>query len=101
MHRLPHLAALAAVSFASPTRAQEVISYTKPPNDQDTAAKKDERMRWFRDARFDADTGVRPIANAGVKYLCITPFKLDPLEDLSEACKRYDVTFCTDPSIRD
>lgn len=51
-HRLPILAALAAVSFAAPTLGQEVRSYAKSPTYQDTAAKKDERMRWFRDARF-------------------------------------------------
>jgi alpha-L-fucosidase len=73
---------------------------------------------------FDADTWVKAIASAGIKYLCITtkhhdgfcmwptklnddwniaatPFKRDPLKEISEACKRYGVTFCIYHSILD
>jgi alpha-L-fucosidase len=77
--------------------------------------------------QFDADAWVKSIADAGVKYICVTtkhhdgfclwPTKLnqdwnisvtpfgrdgrDPLKELSEACKRHGVTFCIYHSILD
>jgi alpha-L-fucosidase len=73
---------------------------------------------------FDADAWIQAIAAAGVKYICVTtkhhdgfcmwptklnedwnitstPFKRDPLKELSEACKRHGVTFCIYHSILD
>jgi alpha-L-fucosidase len=73
---------------------------------------------------FNADEWVKAIAKSGVKYLCITtkhhdgfcmwptklnddwnitvtPFKRDPLKELSEACQRHNVTFCIYHSILD
>ena len=173
--KLTKFALLFAALFLTSATAEPPKSYPKPPAYQDTAGKKDERMRWFREARFgmfihwglysqlagewqdthvsggaewiqkyleipssqysplaksftaprfDADAWVTAIANAGVKYLCITtkhhdgfcmwptklnndwnisitPFKRDPLKELSEACKRHGVTFCIYHSILD
>lgn len=150
-------------------------NHPKPPVYQDTAEKKDERMQWFREAKFgmfihwglysqlggewrdqhvtggaewiqkyleipssqysplaksfaapqfDADSWIKAIANAGVKYICVTtkhhdgfcmwptklnddwnisvtPFKRDPLKELAEACKRHGVTFCIYHSVLD
>lgn len=155
--------------------AETPRSYPKPPAYQDSAAKKDERMKWFREARFgmfihwglysqlagewqdrhvtggaewiqkyleipcsqyspltktfdapafDADAWVKAIADAGIKYICVTtkhhdgfcmwptklndgwnisatPFKRDPMKELSEACKRHGVTFCIYHSVLD
>lgn len=73
---------------------------------------------------FDADRWVKAIADAGIKYICITtkhhdgfcmwptklnddwnisrtPFKRDPLKELSDACKRHGVVFCIYHSILD
>jgi alpha-L-fucosidase len=73
---------------------------------------------------FNADEWIKAIANAGVKYICVTtkhhdgfcmwptklnddwnisvtPFKRDPLKELSEACKRHGVSFCIYHSILD
>lgn len=73
---------------------------------------------------FNADEWIKAIADAGVKYICVTtkhhdgfcmwptklnddwnitvtPFKRDPLKELSEACKRHNVTFCIYHSILD
>lgn len=76
---------------------------------------------------FDAEAWVKAIANAGVRYICVTtkhhdgfclwPTKLnddwnitltpfgrggrDPMKELSEACKRHGVTFCIYHSILD
>jgi alpha-L-fucosidase len=171
-HLVP-LALLPLLTLA--TAAETPRAQPKPPAYEDTAEKKDERMRWFNDARFgmfihwglysqlggewqdkhvtggaewiqkyleipssqysplaksftardfDADEWVKAIANAGVKYICvttkhhdgfcmwptklnddwnitITPFKRDPLKELSEACKRHNVTFCIYHSILD
>ena len=168
-------ATLAPALLAGFLSAQETPTCPNPPVYQDTAEKKDERMRWFREARFgmfihwglysqlagewqgkhvtggaewiqkyleipssqysplaksftardfNADAWVKTIANAGVKYLCITtkhhdgfcmwptklnddwnitvtPYKRDPLKELSEACKRHGVTFCIYHSILD
>jgi alpha-L-fucosidase len=155
--------------------AEASPNHPKPPVYQDTAEKKDERMRWFREAKFgmfihwglysqlggewrdqhvsggaewiqkyleipssqysplaksftapqfDADAWIKAIANAGVKYICVTtkhhdgfcmwptklnddwnisvtPFNRDPLKELSEACKRHGVTFCIYHSVLD
>lgn len=73
---------------------------------------------------FNADQWIKAIAAAGVKYICVTtkhhdgfcmwptklnddwnisrtPFKRDPLKELSEACKRHGVKFCIYHSILD
>ena len=78
----------------------------------------------FSAPRFDADAWVKAIAASGVKYICITtkhhdgfcmwptklndgwnisatPFKRDPLKEISEACQRHGVTFCIYHSILD
>lgn len=157
------------------TAAEVPRAYPKPPAYEDSPAKKEERMRWFREARFgmfihwglysqlggewkerhvtggaewiqkfleipssqysplaktfdapdfNADAWIQAIAAAGVKYICVTtkhhdgfcmwptklnddwnitntPFKRDPLKELSEACKRHGVTFCIYHSILD
>lgn len=80
--------------------------------------------KTFTGRKFDADAWVKAIANAGIKYICITtkhhdgfcmwptklnddwnisvtPFKRDPLKELAEACKRHNVTFCIYHSILD
>lgn len=80
--------------------------------------------KTFTARQFNADAWVRAIANAGVKYICVTtkhhdgfamwptkqnsdwnisvtPFKRDPLKDLAEACRRHGVTFCIYHSILD
>ena len=169
------IASLVSSFSALSSPAQKAADVPKPPTYQDTAAKKDERMRWFREARFgmfihwglysqlagewqdqkvtggaewiqkyleipssqysplakkftaprfNADAWVMAMANAGVKYLCITtkhhdgfcmwptklnndwniattPFGRDPLKELSEACKRHGVTFCIYHSVLD
>jgi alpha-L-fucosidase len=150
-------------------------SYPKPPPYQDSADRKDERMRWFREARFgmfihwglysqlagewqdkhvtggaewiqkylaipssqysplaksftasqfNADAWITAIANAGIKYICVTtkhhdgfcmwptklnddwniaatPFNRDPLKELSAACKRHGLKFCIYHSVLD
>jgi alpha-L-fucosidase len=80
--------------------------------------------KTFTARDFDADAWIKAIAGAGVKYICVTtkhhdgfamwptklnddwnitvtPFKRDPLKELSEACKRHGVTFCIYHSILD
>ncbi len=77
----------------------------------------------FNPTAFDADSWARMAANAGMKYLVITskhhdgfalfdskltdwdvmntPFGRDVLKELSEACERHGVKFCTYHSIMD
>ena len=80
--------------------------------------------KTFSAKKFNADEWVKSIANAGVKYICITtkhhdgfcmwptkmndnwnitktPYKKDVIKELSEACKRNGVTFCIYHSILD
>ncbi|MFM7181196.1 MAG: alpha-L-fucosidase [Verrucomicrobiales bacterium] len=173
----PHLIVLlSAIGLvASFSSAESPEPATKLPSIQETAEQKNERMRWFDEARlgmfihwglysklggewkekhvtggaewiqkyleipsseymplansfaaphFDAEAWVKAIADAGVKYICVTtkhhdgfclwptqlnddwnisktPFKRDPIKELSEACKRHGVTFCIYHSILD
>lgn len=77
----------------------------------------------FNPVKFDADAWARMAADAGMKYLVITskhhdgfclfdsrqtdwdvmntPFRRDVLKELSEACARHGVRFCTYHSIMD
>ena len=78
----------------------------------------------FNPVRFDADKWVKTAADAGVKYIVITskhhdgfsmfdsqvsdydivdhtPFKRDPMKELSEACKKFGLKFCFYHSIMD
>lgn len=80
--------------------------------------------KTFDAPAFNADAWVKAIADAGIKYICVTtkhhdgfcmwptklnddwnisatPFKRDPMKELSEACKRHGVTFCIYHSVLD
>ena len=83
----------------------------------------DQLYRKFNPAKFDADQWVRIAKEAGMKYLVITskhhdgfclwdskltdydmmstPFGRDALKELSDACKRQGIMFCTYFSICD
>ena len=83
----------------------------------------DQLYREFNPTRFDADAWVATAKAAGMKYLVITskhhdgfciwdskftdydvmatPFQRDILSELSAACKRQDIMFCTYHSICD
>lgn len=175
IHRLLPFSLLVPLCFNLSAVAETPRAYPQPPSYEDSEAKRERRMGWFRDARFgmfihwglyselagewrdkhvtggaewiqkyleipssqysplaktfdapdfNADGWVKAIANAGIKYLCITtkhhdgfcmwptklnqdwnitatPFKRDPLKEISEACKRHGVTFCIYHSILD
>ncbi|MFN8138783.1 MAG: alpha-L-fucosidase [Fimbriimonadales bacterium] len=80
-------------------------------------------LAQFNPVKFDADEWVKMAKNAGMKYIVITskhhdgfnlwdspftnwdvmntPFKRDILKELSDACKRHGVIFCTYHSIMD
>ncbi len=77
----------------------------------------------FNPVKFDADAWAKMAKHAGMKYMVITskhhdgfclfdskhtdwdvmstPFKRDILKELSEACKRHGIRFCTYHSIMD
>jgi alpha-L-fucosidase len=173
--RILSFSLLAHLCFNLSSVADTPRAYPKPPSSQDSEAKREERMRWFRDARFgmfihwglyselggewkdkhvmggaewiqkyleipssqysplaktfdapefNADAWIKAIAGAGIKYICVTtkhhdgfcmwptklnddwnitqtPFRRDPMKELSEACKRHGVTFCIYHSILD
>ena len=83
----------------------------------------DQLYKQFNPTKFDADKWVRIAKDAGMKYIVITakhhdgfclwpskytdydiaetPFKRDVLKELSEACRQYDIQFCTYFSICD
>ncbi|MHC4406089.1 MAG: alpha-L-fucosidase, partial [Planctomycetota bacterium] len=83
----------------------------------------DQLYREFNPAKFDADQWVRIAKEAGMKYLVITskhhdgfclwdskltdydmmstPFQRDVLKELSDACERQEIMFCTYYSICD
>lgn len=83
----------------------------------------DQLYRQFNPTKFDADAWVATAKAAGTKYLVITskhhdgfciwdspstdydimstPFKRDILRELSDACRRQDIMFCTYHSICD
>jgi alpha-L-fucosidase len=83
----------------------------------------DQLYKRFNPALFDAEDWVRVATDAGMKYLVITskhhdgfciwpseytdydiantPFRRDVLRELSEACRAYDLWFCTYHSICD
>jgi alpha-L-fucosidase len=88
-----------------------------PEQDYDALAQR------FNPTKFDADAWVSTAKTAGMKYLVITskhhdgfclwpskatdyhigntPFQRDVLKELSEACKRQDIRFCTYYSLCD
>ena len=83
----------------------------------------DQLYRQFNPTRFDAEEWVKVARDAGMKYLVLTskhhdgfclwpskytdyhigntPFKRDVMKELSEACKKYGIQFCTYHSICD
>jgi alpha-L-fucosidase len=83
----------------------------------------EELLAQFNPVEFDADEWARTAADAGMRYLVITskhhdgfclfdsqhtdwdvastPFRRDILAELSEACRRHGVRFCTYHSIMD
>lgn len=83
----------------------------------------DQLYKQFNPIKFDAEEWVKVAKDAGMKYLVITskhhdgfclwpskytdyhigntPFKRDVLKELSSACKKYGIQFCTYHSICD
>jgi len=83
----------------------------------------DQLYRRFNPRKFDAEEWVKIARDAGMKYLVLTskhhdgfclwpskytdyhigntPFKRDVMKELSEACKKYGIQFCTYHSICD
>ncbi len=83
----------------------------------------DQLYKQFNPTKFDAEEWVKVAKEAGMKYLVITskhhdgfclwpskytdyhigntPFKRDVLKELSEACKKHGIQFCTYHSICD
>ncbi len=83
----------------------------------------DQLYKQFNPVKFDAEEWVKIARDAGMKYLVLTskhhdgfclwpskytdyhigntPFKRDVMKDLSEACKKYGIQFCTYHSICD
>lgn len=83
----------------------------------------DQFQNQFNPIQFDADAIVKLAADAGMKYIVVTskhhegfcmfdtkqtgfnimntPFKRDPLKELSAACKKYNIKFCIYYSIMD
>lgn len=99
--------------------AEWVQKYLEIPSSQYSGLAK-----TFDAPDFDADAWIQAVAAAGVKYICVTtkhhdgfcvwptklnsdwnftrtPFKRNPLKELSEVCKRHGVTFCIYHSILD
>lgn len=83
----------------------------------------DQFYRQFNPTKFDAEEWVKVARDAGMKYLVLTskhhdgfclwpskytdyhigntPFKRDVMKELSEACKKHGIQFCTYHSICD
>lgn len=83
----------------------------------------DQLYKRFNPVKFDAEEWVKVARDAGMKYLVLTskhhdgfclwpskytdyhigntPFKRDVMKELSEACKKYNIQFCTYHSICD
>ena len=83
----------------------------------------DQLYKQFNPVQFNAEEWARVAKEAGMKYIVITskhhdgfciwpskyteyhignsPFKRDVLKELSEACKKYDIRFCTYYSLCD
>lgn len=93
------------------------ISWSRGAEGQTPIAEYDELYQRFNPTLFDADAWARTARYAGMKYLVITakhadgfslwpskftsyhigntPFKRDVLKELSEACQRNGIQFCT------